>query len=168
MRTTPMRAFVSAGCALLLGPTLAWGGAGIQAGASLDPDQFVLGGVYYWEGNPIPSTDWTLPVVELGLGNEIVLLTAATGLNYRFPMRSKLGIYGGLEAGLNVAFVQDGDDDLEAGLMAVVGFDYPSVGDDRWGGEVKIDLANSPDFKFLVTYAFGPKSGTPKKSATSP
>jgi hypothetical protein len=163
-----MHTSIPLGCALLFLPTLAWAGAGIQAGASLDPDQFVLGGVYYWEGNPIPSTDWTLPVVELGLGSETVLLTAATGLNYRFPMRGKLGIYGGLEAGLNAAFVQNGDDQLEAGLMAVIGFDYPSTGDDRWGGEVKIDLANSPDFKFLVTYAFGPKSGSSRKNASAP
>jgi hypothetical protein len=144
---------------ILLLPAVAHAGAGLHVGASVDPDQFVLGGVYYWEGNPIPSTDWSLPVVELGLGDNLILLTAASDLVYRFPMRGKLGIYGGLEAGVNAAFVEDGDDQLDLALMVVLGFDFPSVGDDRWGGEVKIDMANSPDFKFLFTYAFGPKSG---------
>lgn len=166
MRIRTLPACLVAGCLLGL-PAGAGAGTGVRAGASVDPDQFVLGGSYYWEGNPIPSTEWELPVVELGLGSSIIRVTAASDLVYRFPMQGKLGLYGGLEAGLSAAFVENGDDDLDAVLMAVIGVDLPSLGDDRWGGEVKIDIANSPDFEFLLTYAFGPKSGSSRGKTSS-
>ena len=130
-------------------------GFGVRAGFSIDPDQVVLGGHYVISAGDVPILTWVLPVVELGLGDDITVLTVGTDLQVR-PFKNINGweLYGGGELAINY-YNFDGGNETDLGVMALVGIDKDVSGNRTLGFELKVDLVDSPDLKFLVTYTFG-------------
>lgn len=122
--------------------------AGIQGGLSVDPDQFYFGG--HLETSALVDRVHFRPNVEVGLGNDLTLITANMDFVYRFRTnRNGWGLYAGGGPALNIFMVND-DSNSEAGLNFLVG-----VQQERGlFVEFKVGAIDSPDFKFGVGWTF--------------
>jgi len=131
---------------LLSGP--AWAqDPGIRGGASVNPDQFYLGG--HLETGPLVDRIHFRPNVEAGFGNDLTLLAANMEFVYKFPTRSGWGLYAGGGPALNIYMVND-DSNSEAGVNFLAGVEH------RRGlfFEFKAGVIDSPEFKFGVGWTF--------------
>ena len=123
--------------------------AGVRGGVSVDPDQFYFGG--HIETSPLVDRLHFRPNVEVGFGDDLMLIGANMEFVYKFPSRGGWGFYAGGGPALNVIMIDDVDDsDTEAGLNVVLGAEHS-------GGlffEFKVGVIDSPDFKFGVGYTW--------------
>jgi len=134
-------------------------GVGVRGGFSLSPDQYVVGVHNVMLVAPWAFAEWVLPVVELGLGDGVTVLSVGTDLNLRTPKIS--GWHGYVGGELNVIYTDMSDvgTDIDLGLALLFGADRRLGG--AWGGgntlglELKIGVTNNPDVKVLGTYTFG-------------
>ena len=121
---------------------------GIQSGLSADPDQFYFGG--HLETSALVDRVHFRPNVEVGLGNDLTLITANMDFVYKFlTNRNGWGLYAGGGPALNIFMVND-DSNSEAGLNFLVGV-YQERG---LFFEFKVGAMDSPDFKFGVGWTF--------------
>ncbi|PID78560.1 hypothetical protein CSA17_03505 [bacterium DOLJORAL78_65_58] len=102
-----------------------------------------------------PNVDYT-PSLEVGLGDDLTLLTLNNDLTYRFTelTTAPWGLYGGGGLGLHRLQSDDRDGDAELGLSAVVGSTYELAGGNRLRAEVRIGLMDTPDLKLTIGYTF--------------
>lgn len=120
---------------------------GVQAGVSLEPNQFYFGG--HGETPPLADVVHFRPNIEIGLGDGATLM----GLNFEFVHRFRTqrpwGWYAGGGPALNVIHTA-GDTRSEGGFNFVGGIAH------REGlfVEVKIGALDSPNFKVGVGYVF--------------
>jgi hypothetical protein len=123
--------------------------AGIRGGLSIDPDQFYFGG--HIETSPLVDRLTFRPNVEIGFGDDIMLIAANMEFAYKFPRRGGWGLYAGGGPALNVYTFDDVDDSqTEPGVNVMVGVENS-------GGlffEFKLGLSDSPDYKFGVGYTW--------------
>jgi hypothetical protein len=122
--------------------------AGIRGGLTVDPDQFYFGG--HIETSPLVDRLHFRPNVEIGFGDDLVLIGVNMEFVYKFLNRSGWGLYAGAGPALNVAMVDDADSEIDAGFNVLVGAESS-------GGlffEFKIGAIDSPDFKFGVGYTW--------------
>ena len=123
--------------------------AGVRGGVSVDPDQFYFGG--HIETSPLVDRLHFRPNVEIGFGDDIMLIAANMEFVYKFPSRSGWRLYAGGGPALNVYTFDDIDDSAtEAGFNVLVGAEST-------GGlffEFKVGALDSPDFKFGVGYTW--------------
>jgi hypothetical protein len=145
--------FVS-GLSFLLGlmvfsstPALAQDG-GIRGGLSVDPDQFYFGG--HLETAPLVSRLHFRPNVEIGVGDDLMLIGANMEFVYKFPSRSGWSLYAGGGPALNIVMVDDADTETDAGFNIMVGAEQSR----GLFFEFKIGAIDSPDFKFGVGWTF--------------
>lgn len=123
--------------------------AGIRAGISVDPDQFYFGG--HLETSPLVDRLHFRPNVEVGFGDDLVLIGANMEFVYKFPRRGGWGIYAGAGPALNVYMFDDSDDtETDAGLNILVGVENSR----GLFFEFKVGAIDSPDFKFGVGWTF--------------
>jgi hypothetical protein len=122
-------------------------GPGLRAGASVDPDQFYLGGHY--ETTPLVNRLYFKPNAELGFGDDLTTLGLNFEFVYKFPVASPWSFYAGAGPALNVFFF-DNDSEAEGGLNFVFGAET------RRGlfFEMKVGVIDSPDLKFGVGYTW--------------
>jgi hypothetical protein len=134
----------------------AWaqGGAGVRVGASLDPDQFYLGG--HLEAGPLIERLWFRPNLEIGIGDNRTVVAFNGEFTYWIPLeRNEWSAYVGAGPALNlINFDEDspgGDDtDAEGGFNILLGLGHI-------GGlftELKVGALRSPDLKFGVGFTF--------------
>ena len=121
---------------------------GVRGGLSVDPDQFYFGG--HLETSPLVDRLYFRPNLELGLGDDVTLLSANMEFVYKFPSRSGWSIYAGAGPALNIYMVDDADSDTDAGLNLLVGVEKSS----GLFFEFKIGAIDSPDVKFGVGWTF--------------
>ena len=121
--------------------------AGVRAGISVDPDQFYFGG--HLETSPLVDRLHFRPNLEVGFGDDLVLLGANMEFVYKFPRRSGWGIYAGAGPALNV-FMFDDDTETDAGFNILIGVENAR----GLFFEFKIGAIDSPDFKFGVGWTF--------------
>jgi hypothetical protein len=122
--------------------------AGIQAGLSVDPDQFYFGG--HVETSALVDRVHFRPNIEVGFGDDLTLITANMDFVYRFlTNRNGWGLYAGGGPALNI-FMNDDDSNSEAGVNFLVGV-YQTRG---LFFEFKVGAMDSPDFKFGVGWTF--------------
>ena len=122
--------------------------AGIQAGLSVDPDQFYFGG--HVETSALVDRLHFRPNVEVGFGDDFTLITANMDFIYKFRTgRNGWGLYAGGGPTLNVSIFDD-DSNSEAGFNFLVGV-YQAKG---LFFEFKLGVMDSPDFKFGVGWTF--------------
>lgn len=149
-----VRKFLLAAVALLWLPAAALAqGGGIRGGVSIDPDQFYFGG--HFETDALVDRVHFRPNVEAGLGNDLTLIAANFEFVYKFPTRSRWGIYAGGGPAVNFYSFdrgpnRDRDTESEAGFNMVIGVEQ------RQGlfFEFKIGAIDSPELKFGVGWSF--------------
>ena len=123
--------------------------AGIRGGVSLDPDQFYFGG--HIETSPLVDRLTFRPNVEIGFGEDIMLIAATMEFAYKFPRRGGWGFYAGGGPALNVYTFDDVDDSqTEAGVNFMIGVESSR----GLFFEFKAGVLDSPDFKFGVGYTW--------------
>ena len=146
-RTGSVSFFLAAVGLLLLPSMAAAQGPGVRAGASVDPDQFYVGGHY--ESRPLVERLHFKPNVEVGFGDDIT----AVGLNlefvYKIPIDGPWNLYAGGGPALNIYSFND-DTSTDGGLNALFGVET-STG---LFFEVKLGAIDSPDVKFGVGYTW--------------
>ena len=122
--------------------------AGIRGGISVDPDQFYFGG--HLETAPLVDRLHFRPNLEVGFGDDLVLIAANMEFVYKFTRSRALNLYAGAGPALNIFMVDEGDSDTEAGFNIIVGAETPK----GLFFEFKIGAIDSPDFKFGVGYTW--------------
>jgi hypothetical protein len=140
--------FVMATLALVVLPSpVAAQGTGVRAGASMDPDQFYVGGHY--ETRPLVEQLHFKPNLELGFGDDIT----AVGLNFEFvykvPLSGPWNLYAGAGPALNIYSFND-DSSTEGGLNVLFGVETSQ----GLMFELKLGAMDSPDVKFGVGYTW--------------
>jgi hypothetical protein len=127
-------------------------GPGLRAGASVDPDQFYLGGHY--ESNALVNRLYFKPNAELGFGDDITTIALNFEFVYKFPLDRPWSLYAGGGPALNVYSFGDrfGDDDsnAEGGLNFLFGAETSR----GLFFEMKIGAIDSPELKFGVGYTW--------------
>ena len=120
---------------------------GVRVGASVDPDQFVIGG--HFETKPLVEHITFRPNIELGLGNDLTVTCFNFELAYRFPTSKPWDIYAGGGPAL-VLVNHDHDDHAGGGFNLLLGIQS------REGlfGEIKAGMLDSPNFKVVIGYVF--------------
>ena len=140
--------FVAVLAAISATPALAQD-AGLRGGVSIDPDQFYFGG--HIETSPLVDRLHFRPNVEVGLGEDLMLIGANMEFVYKFPRRGGWGFYAGAGPALNVIMIDDVDDsNVEAGFNVLIGAESSR----GLFFEFKIGAIDSPDFKFGVGYTW--------------
>ena len=122
--------------------------AGIRGGISVDPDQFYFGG--HLETSPLVDHLHFRPNVEIGIGDDLVLIAANMEFVYKFTSRRPWTLYAGAGPALNIFMVDGGDSELDAGFNILVGAESSK----GLFFEFKIGAIDSPDFKFGVGYTW--------------
>ena len=120
---------------------------GVRAGASVDPDQFVIGGQV--ETKPLAEHITFRPNVELGLGNDLTVTSFNFELAYHFPSSKPWNIYAGGGPAL-LLINTDSHNHTEGGFNLLVGVQHH----EGLFGEVKAGMMDSPDFKITFGYVF--------------
>jgi len=120
---------------------------GVQAGVSLDPDQFYFGG--HIETSPLIDRLRFRPSVDVGIG-DVTTVSGNFDFTYTFPGGRPWNLYVGGGPSINWYDFDNGDSDTEGGFNFLVGVK------NRGGRffEAKIGVEGSPDFKFGVGYTF--------------
>src|SRR5687767_7946293 len=123
--------------------------AGVRGGISVDPDQFYFGG--HIETGALIDRLHFRPNVEIGFGDDLMLIGVNMEFVYKFPARRGWNLYAGGGPALNIYTFEDTDDsETDAGLNIVIGAEQSS----GLMFEFKIGAIDSPDFKFGVGWTF--------------
>lgn len=128
-------------------PALAQDG-GIRGGISVNPDQFYFGG--HLETSPLVNHVYFRPNVEVGVGEDLVLIAANMEFVYKFTNRRPWNLYAGAGPALNIAMPDGGDSSTDAGFNVLVGAESSK----GLFFEFKIGAIDSPDIKFGVGYTW--------------
>jgi hypothetical protein len=123
-------------------------GLGVVAGVSADPDQFYFG-VGYETAELLERLRFR-PNLEVGVGDEVTLITANFEFAYRIPIQRKpWSVYVGGGPALVISNAHD-DTDAGGGFNILLGVAH------RRGlfTEIKVGVIDSPGFKFGVGYRF--------------
>jgi hypothetical protein len=123
--------------------------AGVRGGVSVDPDQFYFGG--HIETSPLVERLHFRPNVEVGVGDDLMLIGANMEFVYKFPRRGTWGFYAGAGPALNIYMIDEADEsETEAGFNVLLGAESSR----GLFFEFKIGALDSPDFKFGVGYTW--------------
>jgi opacity protein-like surface antigen len=132
---------------------------GPRVGASIDPDQLVVGGQLSLQEF---APDWSFdPNLELGFGDHETVIAFNLDANYHLRMsgtdwRPYVG------GGLSVNFVswdaplgREGHSDTATGLNLVAGFTIPAGSGDHWFTELRFGVGDVPTLKIMGGMNFG-------------
>ena len=123
--------------------------AGVRGGISVDPDQFYFGG--HIETSALVDRLHFRPNVEIGFGDDIMLIAANMEFVYKFPRRGGWGLFAGGGPALNIYSFDDSDEsETEGGFNILIGAEQSR----GLFFEFKIGAIDSPDFKFGVGWTF--------------
>ena len=140
-------ACVSLAGVISVNPAQAQVAPGVQAGVSLDPDQFFFGG--HVETSPLVDRVRFRPNVDIGLGDDVTLVAVNLDFTYAFTANRPWNLYAGAGPAINWF-------DFDNGSEAEAGFNFLVGAKSRTGlfFEMKIGVMDSPDLKFAVGYTF--------------
>ena len=140
--------FIVLAAALVVLPSPATAqGPGVRAGASVDPDQFYLGGHY--ETTALVNHLHFKPNAELGFGDDVTTVALNFEFVYKFPVARPWSLYAGGGPALNIYSFHD-DSEAEGGLNFLFGAETAR----GLFFEIKIGAIDSPDLKFGVGYTW--------------
>ena len=135
-----------------------YGGWGVRAGLSHDPDQ-VYGGVHFNLGEFVKDVRFR-PTLELGFGDDVTLFQGLAEVHYVFSKVQVWKPYVGGGLGFTYADVDedsdfDDDSDTELSLAAMGGVETKLKSGNGFMLELKIGFGdNDPDAKFGVGWTF--------------
>jgi len=121
---------------------------GVRGGISVDPDQFYFGG--HLETSPLIDRLYFRPNVEVGIGDDLMLIGVNMEFVYKFTARRPWNIYAGAGPALNIVMPDEGETDTDAGFNVLIGVEQSR----GLFFEFKIGAIDSPDFKFGVGYTW--------------
>jgi len=121
--------------------------AGVQAGVSLDPDQFYFGG--HVQTAPLVDRLRFRPSAEIGLGNDVTLVGLNLEFAYVFPSQQAWSLYAGAGPALNIIHI-DRDTQAQGGFNILIGAAHR----DGLFVEFKVGALDSPNVKFGIGYVF--------------
>jgi hypothetical protein len=121
--------------------------AGVQAGVSLDPDQFYFGG--HVQTAPLVDRLRFRPSAEIGLGNNVTLVGLNLEFAYVFPSQQAWSLYAGAGPALNIIDT-DRDTAAQGGFNILIGAAHR----DGLFVEFKVGALDSPNVKFGIGYVF--------------
>lgn len=124
--------------------TSALAGIGLQAGMSVDPDDFLIG--LRFRSHPLGESFYLVPNVDAGFG-DITMIAGNLDAHYHFKTSSKLQPYLGGGASL-VWYDFDGGSNTEFGGSVLGGIMLSP----KLGLEAKLGLGDVPDWKFLLIF----------------
>lgn len=129
--------------------------AGIRAGLSVNPDQFLFGGQLNLD--PVGRHVYIVPSAELGLGDNLTTLSFNGDVQYRFPVDkgSDLRPYAG--GGLTIYWVDvdGGGSDTEVGVNLLGGIFFGDASGNPMFIDAKLGLNDEiPDWKFVFGINF--------------
>ncbi|HZM70279.1 MAG TPA: outer membrane beta-barrel protein [Candidatus Cryosericum sp.] len=133
-------------------------GWGVRVGLSADPDQ-AYGGVHFDLGEFTRDVRFR-PTVELGFGDDVLLLQALAEVHYVFSKVQVWKPYVGGGLGLSYADVDDDSDfdddsDTEVSFAAIGGVETKLKSGNGFMLELKLGFGdNDPDVKFGVGWTF--------------
>jgi hypothetical protein len=132
---------------------------GPRVGASIDPDQFVVGGQLSLQEF---APDWSFdPNLELGFGDEVTVFAFNLDAYYHLRLSgSDWRPYVGGGLGVNViswdaAFGVRDHSDTEVGVNLVGGFAVPVGSGNRWFTEMRFGVGDIPTMKIIGGFNFG-------------
>lgn len=130
---------------------LAFRGWGVRAGVSDNPDQLVVGAQFNF-GEVYRDVRFQ-PSVDLGLGDDQKILSAALPVFYRYPASRAFTLYGG--GGLAVGYIDydRGDSDFDISPLLAGGLEWP-VAPGRLSLELSLTGGNLPAAKLMVGWMF--------------
>jgi hypothetical protein len=120
---------------------------GVQAGVSIDPDQFYFGG--HIETSPLVDRLRFRPSVDIGIGDDVTLVAGNFEFTYTFPGSRQWDLYVGGGPAINW-YDHDSGSDTEGGFNFLFG----AKNNAGLFFEMKIGVEGSPDLKFGVGYTF--------------
>ena len=124
--------------------TPAFAGPGFHVGASIDPDDFLVG--VRFKSHPIQEHFTIVPNAEVGFG-DVTMVAGNLDAHFNIKMESSYKPYVG--AGFTVNWFDfDGGSDTEVGGSILGGVQL----NEKWFGEIKIGLGDVPDWKFIVGF----------------
>jgi hypothetical protein len=122
--------------------------AGIRGGISVDPDQFYFGG--HLDASIVDRL-YFRPNVEVGFGDDLMLIAANMEFVYKFTTRRAWNVYAGGGPALNIYMFEGADDsETEAGFNVLGGVESSR----GLFFEFKVGALDSPEFKFGVGYTW--------------
>ena len=129
---------------VLVAATPAFAGPGIHLGASIDPDDFLIG--LRFRSKPIQENFVIVPNAEVGFG-DVTMIAGNLDAHFNIKTNSEYAPYVG--AGFTVNwFDWEGDSDTEIGGSILGGIQLNS----KWFFETKLGLGDVPDWKFIVGF----------------
>ena len=146
-------------------------GWGPRVGLSLDPDQ-AYAGIHLDLGEFARNVRFQ-PNVEIGMGDDQVLLALNLEAAYLFPVKQSWMPYAGGGLGLNYVNFDEprgfsgDDDDTDVGLNILGGVQRVRAGAPDFFLELKLGLSDSPDAKFAVGWTFGKPTRATRGAAKS-
>ena len=120
---------------------------GVQAGVSLDADQFFFGG--HLETTPLVDRLRFRPGVDIGIGDG-TLVAGNFDFTYTFPSGQPWNLFVGGGPSINWYDFDNGGSDTEGGFNFIIG----AKNRDRLFFELRVGMEGSPDLKFGVGYSF--------------
>ena len=130
---------------VLVAATPTFAGPGIHLGASVDPDDFLIG--VRFKSHPIEEYFTIVPNVEVGFG-DITMIAGNLDGHYNFKTSSEYKPYIGAGFTINWFDPDEGDSNTEVGGSILGGIQLNS----KWFFETKIGLGDVPDWKFIVGF----------------
>jgi hypothetical protein len=132
-----------------------WQGWGLRIGVADDPDQ-VVGGVQFDLGEIVD--DLVLrPDVELGVGDDHLVLGATAPVHYRFQPDTDFVPYAG--GGLTLSVVDrdtrgNDDTDVELAVKLIGGLEWPLESGRAFSVELQLVFGDPHDFEVLAGWSF--------------
>ena len=133
---------------------------GPEIGFSQSPDQLVLGGHLNWN-SVAPHLDFS-PGIDLGLGDNLTLVSFNGDFHYRIASSTSWQPYIGGGMGLHfaeagTAFASRNRNDntaMRAGGHFIAGAAIPTAGKSRFFTELKLGFGDSPDLKAVAGWNY--------------
>jgi hypothetical protein len=154
-RAIPILALAIVVLALDVAPALADTSAGIRAGLSVDPDQFLFGGQLNLD--PVGRHVYIVPSAELGLGDNLTTLSFNGDVQYRFPVSQGSDVRPYAGGGLAIYWVDldGGGSNTEVGVNVLGGIFFGNASGNPMFIDVKLGLVDEvPDWKFVFGINF--------------
>jgi hypothetical protein len=154
-RAVPILALAIVVLALGAAPALAETGAGIRAGLSVNPDQFLFGGQLNLD--PVGRHVYIVPSAELGLGDNLTTLSFNGDVQYRFPVSkgSEVRPYAGGGLAIYWFDVDGGGSDTQVGVNLLGGIFFGDASGNPMFIDAKLGLNDEiPDWKFVFGINF--------------